>query len=97
MLYALLDDDNILTGFAHEPVQETVRQIPLDQDECDLEPGRYRWDDVARSFVPLRKPDTELDALRATADVIACIVEGGELSDHAIAWASRVLGRELKG
>jgi hypothetical protein len=46
---AILDADGVLTGFVRSG-NATGPDVPA---HCDLEQGRYRWDEENRSFDPL--------------------------------------------
>jgi len=50
---AVLDENGVLVGFKQVSVCCTDDlEVP---EDCDLRPGKYRWDEVAGSFVPLRQ------------------------------------------
>lgn len=50
---AILDDNNIYQGVAminSTDLKESHVQVP---EDCDLAKGKYQWDPVIKTFVPL--------------------------------------------
>lgn len=69
--FALLDDFGVLQGYDHarRSMGAPAGSVEV-PDDCDLAPGRYRWDQKIGRFHPLPPansltPDIAPDALRA--------------------------------
>lgn len=85
---ARLGVDNIYLG------KQTVTSVSAGQvqipDECDLTPGRYRWDDQAKTFVPLNFAPRDVanmpNVLRALAQTIRSVQSGQPLGPEALAF-----------
>lgn len=97
---ARLDENDVYVGM-EEVAELTDRHLPH-VTECDLPPGRYRWDGAA--FVPLpkvtaRKLTKEPDALRAIVKGFDSIRKSGiKLDAETDAWLDWQLGTvDLKG
>lgn len=68
---AVLDDDGVLQGFETVKVIEKGRVVvPAD---CDLAPGRYRWDREAGAFVPLGRPGRVLEMAASAMDPVTVL------------------------
>lgn len=73
MHFAIIDEGGVLTGF--RPAEENEIRTERDDvvevpEDCDLEPGRYRWDGARFMPIILKAPasdEPEPHALRAIA------------------------------
>ena len=90
---AVLDDDGVYCG--HEPVPKRYKPKPSDvmvPDDCDLEPGGYRWDGNGKCFVPIKSPEPEdlvrePNTLRAIALGFQSLDQAGvTLHSDTVAW-----------
>lgn len=74
---AVLDADGVLTGYKQtaKPAKDAI-VVP---DDCDLAPGKFRWDPNAGAFIPLRQKieDPLHLTIRAMAEfMVACRDQG---------------------
>ena len=89
---ALLDDSGMLKGFrvvSKPKAVQTAAQVPV-PDDCDLVPGRYRWDADRGAFLPTGKATAAAaptDALRAIWLGFRALKEQGiVLPEETLAW-----------
>lgn len=85
---AVLDEDGFFRGVTEVPAKADGIEVPAD---CDLEPGRYRWDGA--SFVPVRplRSASIQDSPAADAAlrglIEGCRKAGVILPPQTLAWA----------
>lgn len=88
---ALLDEGGVYQGVAEIDAADLKDGDVHLPNGCDLQPGRYRWDAVGKTFVPLRNGPAdkvrEPDALLAiAAGLDACRSQGIKLPPVTLAW-----------
>lgn len=91
--YAQLDANGVLTGFVRlgdgAPGADAPDRVEVPLD-CDLQPGRYRWNAAERRFDPISMEPAErlqgLDAVRAIALALVAIRDGKELPQYTLDW-----------
>src|SRR5690242_3533708 len=86
---ALLDKQGVLKGFDETG---TATGIPVEPN-CDLQPGKYRWEGETRTFVPdmqafKGRSIVSPDAISAIALALIAIRDGKPLPDYTLAWLS---------
>jgi len=93
--FAILDAAGVLQGFEKVPKKKwkpAAGRVPV-PDDCDLAPGRYRWDGEQGTFVPLA-PKGSGDATTVDVPSIHAIAlgfaslhnQGLVLHVEALAW-----------
>lgn len=85
---ATLNENGVLTGYETIPGEPTIHQIPVPED-CDLTPGKYRWD--GQTFVPVLPIEGSVDAPLSTIHAIAhgfaaLYNQGNDLHPLTVKW-----------
>jgi hypothetical protein len=85
-MYAVLNQAGVLTGFSEFDKSSGI-EVP---DDCDLVPGRYKWDQGLGAFIPLATGQDrvldEPDAMRAIYLGFCAIRDGQQLPKETLAW-----------
>lgn len=87
---ALLDGDGVYLGMDDIPADLlTDRHLP-EVGDCDLPPGKYRWDADRKTFLPLARPSRDSlppEAVRAIAlGFLALSAQGAKLPRETQDW-----------
>lgn len=89
---ALLNEADVYLGMADVAPDQVTDRYLTEITECDLEPGRYRWDRATGAFVPLPKPTPDKavqvpDTLRAIALGFCAVRDSGvTLPEETLNW-----------
>jgi len=85
-MWAVINAAGVLTGFSQSD-QSSGIEVP---DDCDLTPGRYRWDDAMRAFIPITAQQDSIkqepDAIRAIYLGFSAIRDGKPLPQATLDW-----------
>ncbi len=85
---AVTDANDVLLRY--RKVEKPDPQDIVVPDDCDLAPGRYRWDRVRGTFLPIAPPPeaevVEPNALRAIARGFMAIRDGQSLPRETLDW-----------
>ena len=79
---AILDENGILTGYA-QVEQPSVADCVV-PDDCDLEPGKYRWN--GNTFVPIATARKADPTLAAIATALAALRDGTPIPPAVNEW-----------